>query len=397
MASPIGSTQRNWTEKIERLFKQPNRRSIYYGSPNTALPHARSYPPSEVWRSVFYHTVLREVQAGDNRGRRYLRIDFSGLDIVTAYEYPSADTAEAELTPTQLLGHLVKDNNEEWAPGLSLEAMADRLLAKVIHIPSTACTSTFGGKSILLCELQTDPEYKYFSVFRPSIPDVSGSPSTMESTTRAFSSTLLVSELADGLKKLPTYRTLHQAHTKDHSKDYEEELDGLTLPRTPLAPTNLVDVQRIPPVSHSRFSLGDSVPCKDISLFGTDTFQPVLSTPTKSGPLQTKVLGSRLSLVNRSTGMTATAASPPFAKASIQSTRSKPAARRSLDLAALFWPSGSREPTAKQAKRHSIAQTTSAGSKSLIGSSEASSRGEKTKENAFRPRGFARGLPRWKP
>jgi hypothetical protein len=44
---------------------------------------------TDYWPRIFLHAVWRELQAGDNQGRRLLRVTYSGLDLVYMYEYPA--------------------------------------------------------------------------------------------------------------------------------------------------------------------------------------------------------------------------------------------------------------------------------------------------------------------
>ena len=44
---------------------------------------------TDYWPRIFLHAIWRELQAGDNQGRRLLRVTYAGLDLVYMYEYPA--------------------------------------------------------------------------------------------------------------------------------------------------------------------------------------------------------------------------------------------------------------------------------------------------------------------
>ena len=82
---------------------------------------------TDYWPRIFLHAVWRELQAGDNKGRRLLRVTYSGLDLVYMYEYP----ASGERQVTQ----------EDFTPGLRLEQLLDTLGVQLFRVPPYSCTS----------------------------------------------------------------------------------------------------------------------------------------------------------------------------------------------------------------------------------------------------------------
>ncbi|TFY76205.1 hypothetical protein EWM64_g7807, partial [Hericium alpestre] len=126
----------DWRDKFARIFKPaPPLASIYDIEDFTddcQVSINACMTPNELWRSVFYHTVKRELEAGDTRGRRYLHVDYLGLDVISVYEYPSARTNEEELTAEVAFGAV---------SALSTEQLQKRLRAKLFYVPSYACTS----------------------------------------------------------------------------------------------------------------------------------------------------------------------------------------------------------------------------------------------------------------
>ena len=46
---------------------------------------------TDYWPRIFLHAIWRELQAGDNQGRRLLRVTYAGLDLVYMYEYPAGE------------------------------------------------------------------------------------------------------------------------------------------------------------------------------------------------------------------------------------------------------------------------------------------------------------------
>ena len=81
---------------------------------------------TDYWPRIFLHAVWRELQAGDNQGRRLLRVTYSGLDLVYMYEYPAS---ERQVT------------QEDFTPELRLKQLLDTLGARRFRVPPYACTS----------------------------------------------------------------------------------------------------------------------------------------------------------------------------------------------------------------------------------------------------------------
>ncbi len=84
---------------------------------------------TDYWPRIFLHAVWRELQAGDNQGRRLLRVTYSGLDLVYMYEYPSAAAGERQVT------------QEDFTPELRLKQLLDTLGVRRFRVPPYACTS----------------------------------------------------------------------------------------------------------------------------------------------------------------------------------------------------------------------------------------------------------------
>ena len=79
-STPFASS--SWTSKMARLLLIPD---IEEGLVVPALV----LKATDYWPRIFLHAVWRELQAGDNQGRRLLRVTYSGLDLVYMYECPS--------------------------------------------------------------------------------------------------------------------------------------------------------------------------------------------------------------------------------------------------------------------------------------------------------------------
>lgn len=84
---------------------------------------------TDYWPRIFLHAIWRELQAGDNQGRRLLRVTYSGLDLVYMYEYPSAAAGERQVT------------QEDFTPELRLKQLLDTLGVRRFRVPPYACTS----------------------------------------------------------------------------------------------------------------------------------------------------------------------------------------------------------------------------------------------------------------
>ena len=94
---------------------------------------------TDYWPRIFLHAVWRELQAGDNQGRRLLRVTYAGLDLVYMYEYPSAAAGERKVT------------QEDFTPELRLKQLLDTLGVRRFQMPKYACTSFVVSLLVLRC------------------------------------------------------------------------------------------------------------------------------------------------------------------------------------------------------------------------------------------------------
>ena len=81
---------------------------------------------TDYWPRIFLHAIWRELQAGDNQGRRLLRVTYAGLDLVYMYEYPAG---ERQVT------------QEDFTLELRLKQLLDTLGVRRFRMPPYACTS----------------------------------------------------------------------------------------------------------------------------------------------------------------------------------------------------------------------------------------------------------------
>lgn len=81
---------------------------------------------TDYWPRIFLHAIWRELQAGDNQGRRLLRVTYAGLDLVYMYEYPAG---ERQVT------------QEDFTLELRLKQLLDTLGLRRFRVPPYACTS----------------------------------------------------------------------------------------------------------------------------------------------------------------------------------------------------------------------------------------------------------------
>ncbi|KAI9459729.1 hypothetical protein BJY52DRAFT_358037 [Lactarius psammicola] len=111
-----------WTDKMARLLLIPD-------NEESLVAPALVLKATDYWPRIFLHAVWRELQAGDNQGRRLLRVTYSGLDLVYMYEYPSAAAGERQVT------------QEDFTPELRLKQLLDTLGVRRFRVPPYACTS----------------------------------------------------------------------------------------------------------------------------------------------------------------------------------------------------------------------------------------------------------------
>ncbi|KAH9029143.1 hypothetical protein EDB85DRAFT_1967605, partial [Lactarius pseudohatsudake] len=123
-STPLVST--SWTAKMARLLLIPD-------NEEGLVAPALVLKATDYWPRIFLHAVWRELQAGDNQGRRLLRVTYSGLDLIYMYEYPSAAAGEHQVT------------QEDFTPELRLKQLLDTLGVRRFRVPPYACTSFVVG------------------------------------------------------------------------------------------------------------------------------------------------------------------------------------------------------------------------------------------------------------
>ncbi|KAI0292081.1 hypothetical protein B0F90DRAFT_299190 [Multifurca ochricompacta] len=123
---PTPSMSRPWTNKMAKLLLIPHNKE-------SLVAPALVLKATDYWPRIFLHAVWRELQAGNNQGRRFLRVIYSGLDLVCMYEYPSAATGERQIT------------QEDFTPNLQLNQIVDGLGMRRFRMPPYACTSFVMG------------------------------------------------------------------------------------------------------------------------------------------------------------------------------------------------------------------------------------------------------------
>ncbi|KAH9019290.1 hypothetical protein EDB84DRAFT_1517529 [Lactarius hengduanensis] len=125
-AGPTASSTPSWTAKMARLLLIPD-------NEEGLVAPALVLKATDYWPRIFLHAVWRELQAGDNQGRRLLRVTYSGLDLIYMYEYPSAAAGEHQVT------------QEDFTPELRLKQLLDTLGVRRFRVPPYACTSFVVG------------------------------------------------------------------------------------------------------------------------------------------------------------------------------------------------------------------------------------------------------------
>ena len=109
----------SWTAKMARLLLIPD-------NEEGLIAPALVLKATDYWPRIFLHAIWRELQAGDNQGRRLLRVTYAGLDLVYMYEYPAG---ERQVT------------QEDFTLELRLKQLLDTLGVRRFRMPPYACTS----------------------------------------------------------------------------------------------------------------------------------------------------------------------------------------------------------------------------------------------------------------
>ncbi|EGN93527.1 hypothetical protein SERLA73DRAFT_189221 [Serpula lacrymans var. lacrymans S7.3] len=139
-----------WPESLKRILQPAIQGPTTSFSSGNANLRSSKQPLGVLWKAALTSHIFEDLSSGLNYGRRVLRLDYFGLQSVVLFEYPGiadGDTEDADdpLDLSTVFGDLDSPQDES----ISVDQLIfDLVSAKLVYVPSYACTSFVTGQVI---------------------------------------------------------------------------------------------------------------------------------------------------------------------------------------------------------------------------------------------------------
>jgi hypothetical protein len=125
-----------WTANLERILGLYSVR-LSPTFDKKANPRHSRHQRGKIWKIALAQSVFADLSLGLHGGKRFFRLEHSGLSGVIVYELPASIEGHGAFTLKTVFG----DDSDSEDLSMDVEDLLDAVCASLIYAPAYACTS----------------------------------------------------------------------------------------------------------------------------------------------------------------------------------------------------------------------------------------------------------------